>query len=74
MYIRRKITKPTLLLHNFKQLESDKNVWVKTSPKSPFTSFLYKYYWKERVLIIMTHENFWKITNELDAYKEILIS
>lgn len=29
---KRKITKPTLLLHDFKQKVDDKNIWIKRVP------------------------------------------
>ena len=76
-----KITKPTLILRDFKQLESDKNVWIKkTASNCSYTYYTYKYYWKERVLEIVARDcvgfiiYIVKITNELDIYKEIMIN
>lgn len=76
-----KITKPTLLLHNFVRSEDNKNIWIKkTASNCSYTYYTYKYYWKERVLEIVARDcvgfiiYIVKITNELDIYKEIMIN
>ena len=78
---RRKITKSTLLLRNFKQLESDKNVWIKwVSIRHSYDALKYTYHWKERILKYACYDCVGfiqytaQICNEQEAYKEILIS
>lgn len=81
MLKKRKITKPTLLLHNFKQLESDKNIWIKRVPiRHSHDALIYTYQWKERILKYTCYdcvgfvEYTGQICNEHEAYKEIIIS
>lgn len=76
-----KITKPTLLLHNFVRSEDNKNIWIKkTASNCSYTYYTYKYYWKEHVLEIVARDcvgfiiYIVKITNELDIYKKIMIN
>ena len=78
---RRKITKSTLLLRNFKQLESDKNVWIKwVSIRHSHDALKYTYHWNERILKYACYDCVGfiqytaQICNEQEAYKEILIS
>ena len=78
---RRKITKSTLLLRNFKQLESDKNVWIKwVSIRHSHDALKYTYHWKKRILKYACYDCVGfiqytaQICNEQEAYKEILIS
>lgn len=81
MLKRRKITKPTLLLRDFKQLENDKNVWIKRVPiRHSHDMLIYTYHWKERILKYTCYDCVWsvqytgQICNEHEAYKEIIIN
>lgn len=79
--MKRIITKSTLLLRDFKQLESDKNIWTKWVPiRRSYDALLYKYHWKERILeytcydCVGSVQYTGQISNEHEAYKEIIIS
>lgn len=79
--MKRRITKSTLLLRNFKQLESNKNIWTKWVPiRHSHDALLYKYHWKERILEYTCYDcvGFVQYTgqiyNEHEAYKEIIIN
>lgn len=78
---KRKITKPTLLLRDFKQKVEDKNIWTKWVPiRCSHDALLYKYHWKERILeytcydCVGSVQYTGQICNEHEAYKEIIIN
>ena len=81
MLKKRKITKPTLLLRDFKQIESDKNIWIKWVPiRHSHNALKYIYHWKERILEYICYDCLGcvqytgQICNEHEAYKEIIIN